>query len=256
MVSVLVRIVLLCGVLVPLGLLVAVSGAGIWRWPQLLAPQWSWDAWTYVLFSPDTWQAVWTGGSIALVVTVLNLLVCWPAADALTRGKVGRDYPWMEALLYVPIVVTGFLPLMGLHRLFIRFDLADSYIAVVLVTWPVALPYMLRPLMAGFATFGVAWEEQGRMLGAKSWQSASYIVLPQLAPSIAMGCGLSMVVAWSQHIIPFLLGGGQVRTVSMVMMPFLVGGEWGIGASYAVLYTAGACVLFWVSGAWVRKGWK
>jgi hypothetical protein len=42
----------------------------------------------------------------------------------------------------------------------------------------------------------------------------------------------------------------------MVMMPFLVGGEWDIGASYAVLYTSGACVLFWMSGVWVRKGWK
>jgi putative spermidine/putrescine transport system permease protein len=239
-------------VALPMLVLWIASGSTAWRWPEVWPTAWGGRAWAYVFAGPsDTWGALLTGLGIAVAVTVMNLAIAWPAAEALARRTVPGKR-WIEALLYAPIIVPGFVSLMGLHALFIRYGLADSVVGVIAVTLPLTLPYMLHPLTIGYATLGTLWEDQGRMLGAGRYARLRWIVLPTLAPSIAIGCGFSLIVAFSQYLIPLIMGGGRVQTLPMVMVPFLSGGDMAIGAAYAILFSAVAAGLLWLSGATVR----
>jgi putative spermidine/putrescine transport system permease protein len=214
-------------------------------WPLLLPDSWTLRAWEYIVSpSAGTWGAIAASLSIALVVTMINLVLAVPAADALTRYKF-RGRRWIEAALYAPIVIPAFVSVMGMHMTFIRFGLTETAAGVVLAHLSPSMPYMLRALMISFGTLGFDWEEQGRMLGAGRMQRFRYIVLPHILPGIAAGSALSMLVSLSQYLITFLVGGGQVVTIPILLFPFASGGDPAIAAAYTLVFAGLAAAALW-----------
>jgi putative spermidine/putrescine transport system permease protein len=238
---------------IPLLPMIMMSLSPSWRWPQVWPTSLDFRAWEYLwLESSQTWNALGTSLGIAVAVTLINLCLALPAADALTRRNiVGKQVFTM--ILYAPIFIPGFVAMMGIHRSFIDYGLADTMTGVILATLPVTFPYMLRSLTIVYETLGDRWEEQGRMLGAGRWNRLRFIVWPALAPGIAIGCGLSMVVAFSQYLIPLVLGGGRVQTLTQLMLPYLAGQDPAMGAAYAIFFSLIAFMLLWLSGAAVRS---
>jgi putative spermidine/putrescine transport system permease protein len=214
-------------------------------WPMLLPESWSLRAWEYIVSSTSgTGEAVLASLSIAAVVTVINITLAIPVADALARYSfVGKT--WIEVLLYAPIIIPAFVSVMGMHMTFIRLGLTETTFGVVLAHVSPSLPYMIRALMISFGTLGFEWEEQGRMLGAKRMQRLRYIVLPHILPGIIAGAGLSMLVSLSQYLITFLVGGGQVVTIPILLFPFASGGDPAIAAAYTLVFAGLAAAALW-----------
>lgn len=214
-------------------------------WPYLLPESWSLRAWAYVL-SPGsgTWNAVASSLSIATAVTIINLIIAIPAADALARRKF-RGKAWVEAILYAPIVIPAFVSVMGMHMTLIRLGLTETAFGVVLGHLSPSLPYMIRALMTSFGTLGFEWEEQGRMLGASRLKRFRYIVFPHILPGIAAGSGLSMLVSLSQYLITFLVGGGRVVTIPILLFPFAGSGDPTIAAAYTLVFAGLAAAALW-----------
>jgi putative spermidine/putrescine transport system permease protein len=214
-------------------------------WPSLLPDTWSLRAWEYIgSESAGTWEAVWASLSIASIVTIINLALAIPLADALARYSFfGKS--WIEGLMYAPIVIPAFVSIMGMHLTFIRLGLTETYAGVVLAHLSPCLPYMVRSLMISYGTLGFEWEEQGRMLGAKRMQRFRYIVLPHILPGIAAGAALSMLVSLSQYLITFLVGGGQVVTLPILLFPFAASGDQAIAAAYTIVFAGLAAFALW-----------
>lgn len=230
---------------VPLIPLVLSAFSSRMPWPHLLPESWSLRAWDYVL-SPvsGTWQAVATSLMIAVAVTFINLMVAIPAADALARYRF-KGRAWIETILYAPIVIPAFVSVMGMHMTFISFGLTETVFGVVLGHLSPSLPYLIRALMISFGTLGFQWEELGRMLGAGRVQRFRYIVLPHILPGIAAGAGLSMLVSLSQYLITFLVGGGRVVTIPILLFPFAGSGDPTIAAAYTLVFAGLAAGALW-----------
>lgn len=214
-------------------------------WPRILPESWSLRAWAYILSSTsNTGEAVWTSLSIAVVVTLINIILAVPVADALSRYSFAGK-TWIEILLYAPLIIPAFVSVMGMHMTFIRLGLTDTSFGVVLAHIAPSLPYMIRALMISFGTLGFEWEEQGRMLGARRMQRFWHIVLPHILPGIVVGSGLSMLVSLSQYLITFLIGGGQVVTIPILLFPFASGGDPHIAAAYTLVFAGLAAAALW-----------
>jgi putative spermidine/putrescine transport system permease protein len=229
----------------PLVPLVLGAFSGQMPWPMLLPESWSLRAWDYIASSTSgTGEAILTSLSIAAVVTFINIALAVPVADALARYPfLGKS--WIEAFLYAPILIPAFVSVMGMHMTFIRIGLTETTFGVVLAHLSPSLPYMIRAIMISFGTLGFAWEEQGRMLGAGRMQRFRYIVLPHILPGIAAGAGLSMLVSLSQYLITFLVGGGQVVTIPILLFPFASGGDPAIAAAYTFVFAGLAAAALW-----------
>jgi putative spermidine/putrescine transport system permease protein len=214
-------------------------------WPMLLPESWSHRAWAYILSSTaGTGEALLTSVTIATVVTVINIMLAIPVADALARYSFSGK-SWIEVCLYAPIIIPAFVSVMGMHITFIRLGLTETIFGVVLAHLSPSLPYMIRALMISFGTLGFEWEEQGRMLGAGRMQRFRYIVLPHILPGIVAGAGLSMLVSLSQYLITFLVGGGQVVTIPILLFPFASGGDRDIAAAYTLVFAGLAAAALW-----------
>lgn len=213
-----------------------------WSWPNILPHSLSFRSWTYVFFqAPDTFLAIANSLTIALGVTVINLVLCIPAANALARWKfAGRRA--IEIMLFAPLVIPPFIAVMGIHMTFIRLGLTDTIFGVMLAHIIPTLPYVLRALIVSYKTLGFQWEDQARMLGAGPFQRFWHVVIPHILPGIVAGGSLSILVSLSQYLLSFLVGGGQVVTLPLLLFPFLNGGDPAIGAVYSLLFVGMAFV--------------
>lgn len=238
--------------LFPLFPLLLMSVSGPWRWPDLLPSEWTIRAWAYVFSSHSgTVQAISYSLAIAFSVTALNLLLCLPAANALARMEF-RGKRWVTVLLYSPVVIPPFAAVMGIHFTFIRLGLTETVLGVVLSHLPATLPYVLRALTTSYRTLGQEWEHQAQLLGAGAAWRFWHIALPHLRPGIAVGCTLSLLISFSQYLITFLIGGGQVMTLPLLLFPFLNGGDMGIAAAYTLLF-AGMALFALILMDWLLK---
>lgn len=245
-------LLLLIAITIPMTPLVVTTFTQRMPWPLLIPDFWSLRSWQYVL-SPDagTGSAILVSLFIAVMVTIINLVLAIPAADALARYSIAGKR-WLEAVIYAPILVPSFVSIMGMYITFLRLGLTETIFGVILAHLSPSLPYMIRSLMISYGTLGFEWEEQGRMLGANSFNRFRYIVLPHILPGIAAGAGVSMLVSLSQYLITFLVGGGRVVTLPILLFPFASGGDAGIAAVYVILFAGLAAAVLWGLDMYLR----
>jgi putative spermidine/putrescine transport system permease protein len=244
MTSILFTVLLLIGTL-PFIPLVWTALFGTTPWPLMSQPDWSVHGWSVWREQAWLWaQAGVVSVGIAAAVTALNVLLAWPAADALVRSDM-HGKALIRAWLYAPLLLPAFVPLMGIHFGFVRMGLSDSISGVILAHLLPTFPYVLSSLMSGFATLGKSWEEQARMLGASRWQRFVHVVFPVMKPALVAGCSLSVLVSMSQYLITLLVGGGQVKTVTIILFPYMNGGDPGTAAQLLMAFVGFSLLLLW-----------
>lgn len=223
-----------------------------WRWPDLWPETFALRAWEYVLSPTAGTGSGWvTSLQIAFAVTGCNLILALPAANAIARYRF-RGKGWVEALLYAPIVIPPFVSIMGIHLTFIRLNLTESLTGVVLAHLIPTLPYMVRALVVSFQTLDQQWENQARMLGATGFQRLLHVVWPHLLPGVITGASLCVLVSLSQYLITLLIGGGEIQTLSLLLFPFISGGDPAIGAAYSLVFAGAALTALW-SMEWLLR---
>jgi putative spermidine/putrescine transport system permease protein len=134
---------LIIGVLLPLIPPLIWSFAANWFFPNLLPQQWGLKAWRYLL-SPasQVGEALLNSSLLALTVVLLAVVIGLPAARVLGLHQF-RGKQLVNWLITAPLFVPTLVVIMGIHILFIRYNLADSFLGVVLVHLIPALPYFI-----------------------------------------------------------------------------------------------------------------
>ncbi|MGL4798280.1 MAG: ABC transporter permease [Cellulosilyticaceae bacterium] len=207
-----------------------------WQWPYLLPTQYGIQGIEHI-FNPvnEIGSVVVQSLLISVVVTFLTLCLTMPAVKALTLYPVkwkGFWYTLIWAPLIIPVAATG----MGMHRQLIALGVANTWMGVVLVQLVVTVPYGMLMLQEVYEILGDKLEMQSRMLGATKWQTFRLVTIPVLMPAIMVACVFIFTVSFGQYFITFLIGGGEVITLPMIMVPFIMQGDRNLAAAYSILY--------------------
>lgn len=222
--------------LFPLILLLLWSLVSRWPWPSILPPALTLDAWK-LFFDPASrsinilFFSIW----LSLVVTFLTLCISIPAAKALGlyhfRGK-----KIFQLAVMAPIIIPTLSVAMGIHVSFIQLGLANTFTGVVLVHLLPCLPYGIRILTNVFEALGDSMEQQARVLGATPTQTFFQITLPLIAPGLISAGSLVFIVSFSQYFLTFLIGGGRVITLPMVMFPYIQSSNRMLASVYSAVF--------------------
>lgn len=224
-----------------------------WVYPDLLPTELNTQAWHYVLLeNMDTYKSLATTIGIGLATVAVNLLVGFPAADALGRYKF-KGKALLELIISLPIVLPPLAIILGLHRTFLRLGLTESIWGVILANVIPTLPYMIRALSIGFESMGFKYDEQAQMLGASKLDRIIHVTIPGLMPSLIAGSSLCILISASQYVSVLLIGGGLVKTVPIIMFPFLSGGNQAIGSAYGFMFSTMALVTLFLMDLVLRK---
>ncbi|SCG82245.1 putative ABC transporter permease protein ORF1 [Proteiniborus sp. DW1] len=240
-------------ILAPMIILILWVFASRWPWPRLLPDTYSLRAIKEV-FAPHTkvLPTLFSSIILSLSVAVLSAIVGTMTARALVlyefKGKNLIDF-----LGIAPNIVPGTIFAMGIHVVFIKISLADTVLGVIIVHLIYTLPYSINIMRDLTASIGEKMELQAYVLGASPLKAFMYITLPLLAPGIMASISMAYITSFSQYFITLLIGGGKVRTISLLMVPFIAKGDRHIGSAYALVFVISTLSVFIIIDKIIKK---
>lgn len=209
-----------------------------WFYPQLFPNELSMRAWesTFAANSKVP-EALLTSTILAVGVTLSSVIIGLPAARALGlysfRGK-----RVIEFLIISPTIVPGIAVAMGLNINFIRWGLSGNLLGVGLVHLVPVMPYVVLTLSGVFANYNPEFEQQARSLGAGTLRTFWYVTLPAVFPGIVVASLFAYLISWSQYILTFLVGAGQVITMPVLLFSIASGTNNALTAAMSLVFVA------------------
>lgn len=207
--------VVVLAALLPLLPLLVLSWTSSWRYPDLL-PDGPTSRGLALVVSGDSLAALGTSVLVATTVGLLATAIGLPAGRLLGVHRFpGRTA--LRGLLLAPLLVPALATTLGLQVFFIRVGLSDSVAGVVLVQLVPTVPYAVAVLTAAYAGHDLDLERAARTLGAGPARTLWHVTLPAMAPAVGLSVLLTFLVSWSEYVLTLLIGGGQVRTLPLLL---------------------------------------
>jgi putative spermidine/putrescine transport system permease protein len=200
------------------------------------------------------WNTLW----VSLRVTVICLLLGYPAAFFLARTKSGiknilmiviifpflvsavvRSYGWM-----VILGTRGLLnqALLGLHLIGTPLKLLNTSTAVIIGLVHLLLPYMVLAIAGVIQSINKNIEYAAYSLGAPPLVTFLQVLLPLSSPGVVSGSILVFTLSMTSYVTPKLLGGARFRMMStMIFQEINVNFNWGFAS--AISYKLLAAIL-------------
>ena len=191
-------------------------------------------AWAnYVTFfsNPYLYNTISTTLGIAIPATLINVVASVPVA---MRVRLMKRQRLLTTILVIPItlgtvmVAEGLLTYLGprgwLNRTLLAFGLVDSPIRLIHNYWGVMLslvitgfPFTFLLTLSYVTGIDPSLEHAGAMLGARARQRFFRIILPLLAPGLAITLALAFVQAFTVFPSAILVGQpqGTTRVISI-----------------------------------------
>ena len=165
---------------------------------------------------PNLWSSV----VVATASTVLTMLIAVPAAYALARLR----YPGRKASGFY-VLATQMLPPVGLiipyYLVLQKVGLLDSYSGLTAIYLTFSLPFAVWLMVSYFEDVPLEMEEAALLDRAGRLRTLWYVILPQVAGGIAVTTVFVFLNAWNEFLFAVVLGGNNVRPVTVAMFNFI-----------------------------------
>lgn len=189
---------------------------------------------------------------IGAIVTLLALILGYPIAyhlaysrsrwtsvlyvcvlSPLLVGLVVRTFAWMIILSNNGLANQT---LIGIGLIDFPLPLLGTPQGVVIALTHVFLPFVILPLLGNLQAISPDLAMASRSLGASRLRTFLTVTLPLSLPGIQAGTILVFVLSISAYVTPALLGGVQGRTMSVLVVQYLIDNfRWPAGAALALL---------------------
>ncbi|WP_103257288.1 ABC transporter permease [Tabrizicola aquatica] len=184
--------------------------------PPGYTTQWFGVAWN----REDIWPPLWLSLKVAAISTLMAMILGTLAAAAMARARFfGRDQ--VSLLILLPIALPGVITGMSLRSAFGVMDIPFSTWTIVLghATFCIVIVYnnaiaRMRRLSGGIL-------EASADLGANSFQTFRYVLLPNLGSALLAGGMLAFALSFDEVIVTTFTA-GQQSTLPIWMLNELV----------------------------------
>lgn len=226
---------------------------GRWPWPGLLPESYTLRTVEELLFgSSGLWKILKSSVILATAVAVLGTVIALMTARATEIYRIrGRNLISSASIL--PLIVPGTVFAMGIQVTLIRMHLNDTLTGVIIVHLVAALPYCITIMMDMTAAVGNSLEEQAAVLGAKPLRGFVDVTLPQLLPGILSSASMAYIISYSQYFTTLMAGGGKVKTLALVMFPYIQSGDRALASIYAAVFVGSALIVFFIFEAIIHR---
>jgi putative thiamine transport system permease protein len=226
-------------------MLLFVSLAGVWTFPDRLPAQWSLDAWRTALGSGATLALT---GVLALssAAAGLVLAVAW-----METTPAGWDRAAAPAV-FAPMLVPGLLLVAGLYQLTLHLGWDGRFGGVWLAHVLYVAPYVLVALAPAYRGFDRRYEQTGLALGRRRAAVLWHVKWPMLRAPLAAAFAVGFAVSVTQYLSTQFVGAGRHATVTTEALTLASGGQRGLGAAFGLLQALLPAIVFVAAAAWGR----
>jgi putative spermidine/putrescine transport system permease protein len=204
--------------LLPYVLLVLISVGTGWSFPVLVPERIDCSPWLRFLADRDRLgEAVVTSLLMSLIVGVVGT-ACGLWVGRAVRQSAGS---LRRFLVYLPFVLSPVIVGISLYDLMVRVNLSSTYLGTVLVQ------LVFATSLAG-VYFSELWttridrlEQLVKSLGGGRWSVFRHATWPEASRLIAVCFFQTALFSWLDYGLVTIIGGGQVRTLTVRLFGFL-----------------------------------
>lgn len=171
---------------------------------------------------------------MAVVVSLLAILISYPLAFYIVRYK-GFKANLVSSLIMVPMLASAVVTCFGwyimlgqtgiINSALLKMHLIEAPVqflytrgGVYIVLLAGQLPYMTTSIMNGIASIDENVENAARTLGAGPAKTFFTVTLPLSLPGISAGTLLVFTGVLSAYVVPIVIGGGKINTLSSLIV--------------------------------------
>lgn len=193
------------------------------------------ESWSQALNMRKLYESVGVTLYVLFLSIIFNILIGTPVAYTLSRvkSKIGKI---LELLVLLPVIFPATVSVLGIQYRFIQLGLIETVLGVAIVHTVMTLPYYIMSMKSGYTTINENYFELGKVMGATKRQIFFKITLPMLKNSFIVGISMIIMVSLAQYLTTFIIGGSNVMTLPIMIMPYMVDGGSRLGAVYSIVY--------------------
>ena len=208
----------------------------LWPWPQLIPETFSLASWKY-LFSGSgrAFEGLFNSLAVMILTVGGNILLGLPAAKSLSQREFfGRGFAFIVLLspLFIPMTVS----IMGIHGIAIQLDFLHGYFHVAMAHMLVTMPYFIVMLWYQYKLLGLKLQEAAFSLGAGRLKTFLWIELPLITPALLLACLMVSVISLSQYLPTWIMSGGTLLTLPLIIFPYASSGNASIVSVYSIWF--------------------
>jgi multiple sugar transport system permease protein len=157
---------------------------------------------------------------VSAASTLLTMLIAVPAAYAIARLR----YPGKRTSGFY-VLATQMLPPVGLiipyYLVLQKVGLLDSYTGLTTIYLTFSLPFAVWLMVSYFEDIPYEMEEAALLDRAGRLRTLWYVILPQVRGGMAVTTVFVFLNAWNEFLFAVVLGGNNVRPVTVAMFNFI-----------------------------------
>jgi multiple sugar transport system permease protein len=182
---------------------------------------------------------LWNSLIASLLGAVIPLILCLPAAYAMTRFSFGRRFllPMIVNLRAIPLIIFA-IPLYMMYQLL---GLLDTRVGLGFILALVNLPLTLVLLVNAVADIPKELDEAAYIDGSSSLDVLRQVIFPLAWPAIATTLIFGFITAWNEYLFGLILTTRKAvpMTVGASFFFSASGGgvQWGVAAAVMILGT-------------------
>ncbi|MFC6637491.1 ABC transporter permease subunit [Sulfitobacter sp. JBTF-M27] len=168
----------------------------------------------------DVWEALSLSLKVASISTVIALILGTLCAAAVSRTKFfGREV--ISLLVILPIALPGIITGISLRSAFNLADIPFSFWTIVLGHATFCVVVVYNNAVARFRRVSGSLVEASMDLGANSFQTFRYVILPNISTALLAGGMLAFALSFDEVIVTTFTA-GQQQTLPIWMLEELV----------------------------------
>jgi raffinose/stachyose/melibiose transport system permease protein len=202
------------------------------------------EAWTRGDYATSIKNSAVISSATAIGVCVIAGL----AAYALSR----LDLPGgsiIVAYLFAGITIPAQLYIIPLFSLWVKLDLMDTRIGLIIIYWAIFSPFSILLLRSFMLALPRELEDASRVDGANEWQTLFRIVLPLALPGVLVVALVSALMSWNEFFfaITFIQSDSlKPVTISFLAFSGRFGRNWGLTSAAGIIVIMPMLALFLV----------
>lgn len=193
------------------------------------------DKWIEIFQRREIYLGIVDTLKIAGFTLILNFFIGIPAASVLHKNHLCY-VKYINAFLYLPLVIPGLIITLGIHFTFIKLNLTETFFGVVLIHTVLTLPYFIKAVVAGYHTIDKNYYNLGKIVQGNQLEIYWHITLPKLFPSFIVGSSLVIIVSFAQYVTTLIIGGGKIITLPVIIYPYISSGNFRISSVLSVIF--------------------
>lgn len=182
------------------------------RYLQFPPPGFS-TQWYQAFFSDPQWVgALQVSIELAVAATVISLILGTFAAIGISRSEFKGKSAVTEAFM-MPMLVPGIIIGVAVYRFEAGLSLSGNFSGLLIAHILMAVPFVIRTVLASMAGLNPNYELASRSLGANSFTTFLKVTVPIIKPALFSGAMFAFATSFDEIVVSQFICGVNVTTL-------------------------------------------